>query len=179
MKDVRLKARLVANGFSQKEGIDYKKIFSLVVKHSSSHVLLALVAQFDLELQHLDVKIVFLTGDLEETIYMDLPEGFLAEGKQNHVCQLMNSLYGLKQSPRQWYKRFDAFMSTHEFFRTAFDSYVYHKMMSGNCMIYLLLYVDDMFISSNNITEINILKKLLSKEFDMKDLRVAKKILGI
>ena len=110
---------------------------------------------------------------------MDQPEGFLAEGKEDHVCQLKKSLYGLKQSPRQWYKRFDAFMTTHGFSRSAFDSCVYHKKMSGNSMIYLLLYVDDMLIAANNITEINILKKLLSKEFDMKDLGVAKKILGM
>ena len=175
----RFKARLVAKGFSQKEGIDYNEIFSPVVKHSSIRVLLALVAQFDLELKQLDVKTAFLHGDLEETIYMDQPEGFLAEGKEDHVCQLKKSLYGLKQSPRQWYKRFDAFMTTHGFSRSAFDSCVYHKKMSGNSMIYLLLYVDDMLIAANNITEINILKKLLSKEFDMKDLGVAKKILGM
>ena len=90
--DVRLKARLVANGFSQKEVIDYNKIISPVVKHSSSRVLLALVAQFYLEQQHLDVKMSFLHGDLEETIYMDQLEGFLAEGKEDHVCQLTKSL---------------------------------------------------------------------------------------
>ena len=177
VEDARFKARLVAKGFSQKEGIDYNEIFSPVVKHSSIRVLLALVAQFDLELQQLDVKTAFLHGDLEETIYK--PEGFLAEGKEDHVCQLKKSLYGLKQSPRQWYKRFDAFMTTHEFSRSAFDSCVYHKKMSGNSMIYLLLYVDDMLIAANNITEINALKKLLSKEFDMKDLGAAKKILGM
>ena len=149
------------------------------MKHSSILVLLALVAQFDLEIQQHDVKPSFVHGDLEETIYMDQPEGFLAEGKEDHVCQLKKSLYGLKQSPRQWYKRFDAFMTTHGFSRSAFDSCVYHKKMSGNSMIYLLLYVDDMLIAANNITEINILKKPLSKEFDMKDLGVAKKILGM
>ena len=100
VEDARFKVRLAARGFSKKEGIDYNEIFSPVVKHSSIHMLLALVAQFDLELQQLDVKTAFLHGDLEETIYMDLLEGFLAEGKQNHVCQLKNCLYGLKQSPR-------------------------------------------------------------------------------
>lgn len=83
---LRFKARLVAKGFSQKEGIDYDEIFSPIVKHSSIRVLLALVAQFDLELQQLDVKTAFLHGDLEEIIYMDQLEGFLAEGKEYHVC---------------------------------------------------------------------------------------------
>ena len=101
MEAARFKARLVAKGFSQKEGIDYNEIFSPVVKHSSIRVLLALVAQFDLELQQLDVKTAFLHGDLEETIYMDQHEGFLGKGKEDHVYQLNKSLYGLKQSPRQ------------------------------------------------------------------------------
>ena len=70
-------------------------------------------------------------------------------------------------------------MTKHGLLKSSFDSCVYHKKMSGNSMIYLLLYVDDMLIAANNITEINILKKLLSKEFDMKDLGVAKKILGM
>ena len=71
VEDARFKARLVAKDFSQKEGIDYNEIFSLVVKHSSIRMLLALVAQFDLELQQLDVKTAFLHGDLKEKIYMD------------------------------------------------------------------------------------------------------------
>ena len=74
VEDARFKATLVAKGFSQKEGIDYNEIFSPVVKHSSIRVLLALVAQFDLELQQLDVKTAFLHGDLEETIYIYQPE---------------------------------------------------------------------------------------------------------
>ena len=80
-------------------------------------------------------KLLFLHGDLEETIYMDQHEGFLDEGKKDHVCQLKKSLNGLKQSPRQWYKRFDAFMTTHGFLRSAFYRCVHHKKMFGNSMI--------------------------------------------
>ena len=131
------------------------------MKHSSIYVLLALVALFDLELQQLDVKTVLLHSDLEETIYMDQPKGFIIEGKEDHVFQLKKFVYCLKQSPRQWYKRYDAFMTTHWFSRNAFDSCVYHKKMIGNSMIYLLLYDDDMLIVANNIIRKNILKKLL------------------
>lgn len=80
-------------------------MFSPVVKHSSIRVLLAMVALFDLELEQLDVKTAFLHGELEERIYMHQPEGFIVQGKEDHVCLLKKSLYGLKQSPRQWYKR--------------------------------------------------------------------------
>ena len=79
----RYKARLVAKGYAQKEGIDYNEVFSPVVKHSSIRILLALVAQFDLELVQLDVKTAFLHGDLEEEIYMSQPEGFNVVGKEN------------------------------------------------------------------------------------------------
>ena len=141
MDDSRFKARLVAKGFSQKEEIDYNEIFSPVVKHSSICILLALVTQFDLELQKIDVKTAFLHGYLEVIICMDQPKDLLDEGKEDHVCRLKKSLYGLKQSPRLWYRRFDAFMTTHGFLRSSCESCVYHKIMSSNSMIYLLLYL--------------------------------------
>ena len=109
-EDVRYKARLVAKGYAQKEGIYYNEVFSPVVKHPSIRVLLDLVAQLNLELIQLDVKTAFLHEDLEEEIYMTQPEGFKVDGKENMVCKHEKSLYRLKQSSRQWYKRFDKFM---------------------------------------------------------------------
>uniref|UniRef100_A0ACD5Y5J0 Uncharacterized protein n=1 Tax=Avena sativa TaxID=4498 RepID=A0ACD5Y5J0_AVESA len=100
----RFKARLVAKGFSQIPGIDYNDVFSPVVKHSSIRTFFGIVAMHDLELEQLDVKTAFLHGELEEEIYMDQPEGFIVPGKEDFVCKLKRSLYGLKQSPRQWYK---------------------------------------------------------------------------
>ncbi|GKB23082.1 transposable element [Tanacetum coccineum] len=82
---VRFKACLVAKGYSQKEGIDYNEIFSLVVRHTSIRVLLSLVAHHDLELEQLDVKTAFLHGDLEEEIYMSQPEGFVVQGKEDYA----------------------------------------------------------------------------------------------
>ena len=179
VEDERFKARLVAKGYSQKEGIDYDEVFSPVVKHSSIRVLLALVASHDLELEQLDVKTAFLHGELEETIYMVQPEGFRIEGKEDHVCRLKKSLYGLKQSPRQWYKRFDRFMLSNGYSRSSYDSCVYHRILSDGSFVYLLLYVDDMLIAAGNMSHIQTLKKQLSDEFEMKDLGSAKKILGM
>jgi hypothetical protein len=176
---VRFKARLVAKGYAQKEGIDYNEIFSPVVKHSSIRILLALVAQFDLELVQLDVKTAFLHGNLSEEIYIRQPEGYEEKGKEGLVCKLNKSLYGLKQSPRQWYLRFDKFMKDQDYTRSHYDHCVYHKKLSGGTYVYLLIYVDDMLIASSDITEIRKLKAQMQKEFEMKDLGEARKILGM
>jgi hypothetical protein len=77
------------------------------------------------------VKTAFLHGDLEEDIYMDQPEGFIVPGKEDYVCRLKKYLYGLKQSPRQWYKRFDSFMLSKGFQRSQYDSCVYLKFVNG------------------------------------------------
>ena len=77
------------------------RFFPPVVKNTSIRMLLAIVAQFDLEFEQMDVKTVFLHGELEENIYMKQPEGYIQKGKENKVCLLKKSLYGLKQSPRQ------------------------------------------------------------------------------
>lgn len=173
------KARLVAKGYSQREGIDYNEIFSPVVKHTSIRAILAMVAMHDMELEQLDVKTAFLHGDLEEEIYMQQPEGFEKEGMKNHVCRLKKSLYGLKQSPRQWYKRFDSFMVTHGYKRCEYDCCVYFKIDDDGSLVLLTLYVDDMLVAAKSKQKIKELKNMLNEEFDMKDLGIAKKILGI
>ncbi|KAG9453307.1 hypothetical protein H6P81_006211 [Aristolochia fimbriata] len=177
--DIRYKARLVAKGYAQKEGIDYNEIFSLVVKHSSIRILLALVVQLNFELAQLDVKTAFLHGDLREEIYMTQPDGYKVAGKENWVCKLIKSLYGLKQSPRQWYKRFDRFIKDQKYTRNKYDNCVYLRKLQDGSYIYLLLYVDDMLIAAKSQVEIDILKAQLNKEFEMKDLGKAKKILGM
>ncbi|GKA43986.1 retrotransposon protein, putative, ty1-copia subclass [Tanacetum coccineum] len=177
-KDVRFKARLLAKGFSQIPGIDFTDVFSPVVKHSSIHTLLSIVAMHDYELEQLDVKTTFLHGELEEDIYMEQPEGFVIPRKENLVCKLKKSLYGLKKSSRQWYKRFDTFMLSQSFKISDYDSCVYLKFVNGS-PIYLLLYVDDMLIATKDKAQIEKLKGQLSNEFDMKDLGATKKILGM
>ncbi|KAH9770122.1 Integrase catalytic domain-containing protein [Citrus sinensis] len=102
----RFKARLVAKGYTQKEGFDFKEVFSPVIRHVSIRVLLALTVVYDMELGLLDVKITFLHGRLQEEILMTQPERFVCSEYPDHVCLLKKSLYGLKQSLREWYLRF-------------------------------------------------------------------------
>uniref|UniRef100_A0A2N9GMG5 Integrase catalytic domain-containing protein n=1 Tax=Fagus sylvatica TaxID=28930 RepID=A0A2N9GMG5_FAGSY len=125
----RFKARLVAKGYSQRHGIDYDEVFSPVVRHTSIRAVLALVADQDLELEQLDVKTAFLHGNLEEEIFMEQPEGFKQPGTENLVCRLKKSLYGLKQSPRQWYKRFDSYMIQIGYTRCEYDCCVYVRIL--------------------------------------------------
>jgi hypothetical protein len=158
----RFKTRLVAKGFSQIPGIDYNDVFSPVVKHSSIHDLLGIVAMHDLELEQLDVKTAFLHDDLEEKIYMDQLEGFIVPSKENFICKLKKSLYGLKQSPRQWYKKFDYFMIANGFKMSLYDSCVYIKFVDGS-PIYLLLYVDDILIAAKSKIDIVNLKAQLNR----------------
>ncbi|GKB01170.1 retrovirus-related pol polyprotein from transposon TNT 1-94, partial [Tanacetum coccineum] len=97
----RYKARLVAKGYTQKNSVDYNETFSPVSKKDSLRIILALVAHFDLELHQMDVKTVFLNGNLKEEVYMEQPEGFSIDGKEKMVCKLKKLIYGLKQASRQ------------------------------------------------------------------------------
>ena len=98
----RYKARLVTKGFTQTFGIDYNETFAPIAKLNSIKDLLSVAANLNWPLQQLDVKNAFLNGDLHEEVYMDPPLGF--RHKENLVCKLKKSLYGLKQSPREWFR---------------------------------------------------------------------------
>jgi hypothetical protein len=140
---------------------------------------LALVALLDLELEQLDVKNDFLHGDLDEEIYMEQPEGFIQNRRKKFVCTLKTSLYGLRQSPRQWYKKFDSFMVSQNYTRSEYDHCVYFKKLNNDIFIILVLYVDDMLLARKIITEMNRLKAQMARAFDMKDLGATRHILGM
>ena len=175
----RFKARLVVKGFAQKEGIDFAKIFSLVVKMTSIRTILIFVAVEDLHLEQLDVKTAFLHDDLEEEIYMEQPQGYVVTGKEKMVCKLKKSFYGLKQAPRQWYLKFDRFMADQGYTRCHSDHCVYFRKLDGGGYNILLLYVDDMLVAGLNMKDIDVLKEKLAESFAMKDLGATKQILGM
>ncbi|KAE8707942.1 hypothetical protein F3Y22_tig00110365pilonHSYRG00006 [Hibiscus syriacus] len=175
----RYRARLVVKGYAQKEGIDFNEIFSPVVRLTTVRVVLAICATLNLHLEQLDVKTAFLHGNLEEEIYMLQPEGFEEDEKKNLVCRLNKSLYGLKQAPRCWYKRFDSFIMCLGYNRLNADPCAYFKRSGDNDFVILLLYVDDMLVAGPNKDHIEELKAQLAREFEMKDLGSANKILGM
>ncbi|CAM8900789.1 unnamed protein product [Rhodiola kirilowii] len=127
----------------------------------------------------MDVKTAFLHGDLEEKIYMSQPIGFIDQKHPDYVCFLKKSIYGLKQSPRQWNKKFDACMISLHFTRSKYDTCLYFKNVNAKFPLYVLLYVDDILMISGEKSAIAKIKGDLSVHFDMKDLGHAKKILGV
>jgi hypothetical protein len=142
-------------------------------------LLLAMAAVYDYEIEQMDVKTAFLHGDLDETIYMKQPKGFVDSSKPDHVCLLRKSIYGLKQSPRQWNIKFDNCMKSLGFQSSEYDSCLYFKHVKSDLPIYVLLYVDDMLLICKSMTKILDIKRALRKNFDMKDLGHAQVILGI
>ena len=130
---------------------------------------MALVAHFDLELHQMDVKIVFLNGDIDETIYIVQPENFVSGDTKRMVFKLKKSIYGLKQVSHQWYYKFYQVIISSGFEMNMVNDCIYHKF-SGSKHIYLVLYVDDILHET---------KKFLSKKFEMKYLGDASFVLHI
>ena len=111
----RHKTRLVAKGFTQKKGINFTEFFSPVSSKDSFRTIMTLVAYFDHELHQMDVKIFFINGDIDETIYMVQSENFVSEDPKNMVCKLKKSIYGLKQASRQSYYKFHQVVVSFDF----------------------------------------------------------------
>ena len=105
---VKHKARLVARGFVQREGIDFEEVVALVARMESIRLLLALAAAKDWRVHQLDIKSAFLNGELVETVFVRQPPGFAIKGTEHRVLRLRKALYGLRQTPRAWNAKLDA-----------------------------------------------------------------------
>ncbi|GJV26857.1 zinc finger, CCHC-type containing protein [Tanacetum coccineum] len=128
----KFKARLVIQGFRQKEGIDYFDTYAPVARITTIRLLLALAAIHNLVIHQMDVKTAFLNGDLDEEVYMKQPEGFVMPGNEHKVCKLVKSLYGLKQAPKQWHQKFDEVVLSSGFLLNQSDKCVYSKFDSSD-----------------------------------------------
>ncbi|CAA7061586.1 unnamed protein product [Microthlaspi erraticum] len=175
----KFKARLVIQGFRQREGIDYFDTYAPVVRISSIRFLIGLAAIHDLVIHQMDVKTAFLNGVLEEEVYMEQPEGFVVPGSEHKVCKLVKSLYGLKQAPKQWHQRFDEAVLSFGFKINQSDKCLYSKFDDSSNGVIICLYVDDMLIFGTNLRLVELTKEFLSSNFAMKDMGEADVILGI
>ena len=173
------KARVVILGNLQIYGLDYFETFSPVIKMITIRTILALAALLGLEVDQMDVVTAFLNGDLDEIIYMEIPEGLRNESNKDKVCQLLKALYGLKQAPRQWYAKMHHFLIDDLGFVSSPNDPCLYVRKASCSLIIIGLYVDDLLIAGNDRSEINNIKSHLSRKFEMKDLGEAKSILGI
>lgn len=161
--DGSYKARLVARGFEQKEGVDYTETFSPVARHASIRLLLSHAASEKMKLVSFDVKTAFLYGNLEQDIYMNQPEGF--DDGSGKVCKLNKSLYGLKQAPRMWNERVTTFFEEKlGLISTDDDPCIYYNKDKS---IMLSLFVDDGLVVGQNEDEIYKLLEEIRKEFQI------------
>jgi histone deacetylase 1/2 len=174
----RYKARLVAKGFKQRYGIDYEDTFSPVVKAATIRVVLAISVSQGWSLRQLDVKNAFLHGVLDEEVYMKQPPGFADPNFPNHICKLDKALYGLKQAPRAWFSRLSSKLHAFGFKASKADTSLFIYQRSG-ITIFVLIYVDDIIVTSSSDAAISALLKDLNTHFAIKDLGPLHYFLGL
>jgi hypothetical protein len=173
----KFKARFVARGFSQVEGVDYDETFALVARYTSIRAVISIAAEMGWKIHQMDVKTTFLNGLIEEEVYIEQPQGFEVHGRDSHVCRLKKALYGLKQAPRAWYSRIDTYLQQMGFEKSEADPNLYYIVVGEDPLI-LVLYVDDLFITGAERLIVGC-KESLASEFEMKDIGLMHYFLGL
>jgi len=174
----RNKARLVAQGYSQQEGIDYTETFVPVARLKAIRLLLSYVVNHGIILFQMDVKSAFLNGVIEEEVFVKKPPGFEDLKHPDHVYKLKKSLYGLKQAPRAWYDRLSNFLIKNDFKRGQVDTTLFRRTLEKDILV-VQIYVDDIIFGSTNASLCKKFSKLMQDEFEMSMMRELKFFLGI
>ncbi|KAK1408428.1 hypothetical protein QVD17_40194 [Tagetes erecta] len=175
---VRYKARLVAKGYVQQLGVDFDDGFAPVARMETIRLILSLSAKMNWKVFHLDVKTAFLNGELKETVFVKQPDGYVKPGLEMKVYRLEKALYGLRQAPRAWNHKLNSVLMQLKFRRCELEQSVYTRV-TNNKMIVLCVYVDDLLLTGNDLSEIDHFKQQMTQNFEMADMGLLCYYLGI
>ncbi|EOX93870.1 Cysteine-rich RLK (RECEPTOR-like protein kinase) 8 [Theobroma cacao] len=180
----KLKAQLVVKGFAQECGVDYTDTFAPVARHDTTRLLVAPAAKEGWQLWHLDVKSAFLNGILEEDVYIEQPQGFTKPRKEGMVSKFNKALYSLKQAPRAWYGQIDVYLCKKGFILNDHEPTLYIRDSGSQQQIVVFSYVDDILLTSPDISLIarfkqEIIKKFIKQEIEMTNLGLVTYFLGL
>ncbi|GJS31125.1 retrovirus-related pol polyprotein from transposon TNT 1-94 [Tanacetum coccineum] len=160
------KARLVARGYRQEEGIDFEESFAPVARLEAIRIFLAFAAHMNMVIYQMDVKTAFLNGNLREEVYVSQPDGFVDPDKPNYVYKLKKALYGLKQAPRAWYDMLSSFMISNDFSKGSVDPTLFiHR--EGKELLLVQIYVDDIIFAASTPELCDLFAKIMCSKFKM------------
>ena len=165
-KIVRNKARLVAQGYVQEEGIDYEETYAPVARLDAIRLLLSFACANDFKLFQMDVKSAFLNGIIKEEVYVEQPPRFEDADHPDWVYRLHKAVYGLKQAPRAWYEKLSSFLIAHDYVRGHVDTTLFIKKLDQK-MIVVQIYVDDIIFGSSSKACCDEFANLMQNEFEM------------
>ena len=163
---VRNKARLVTQGFTQVEGLDFGETFAPVARLKAIRILLAHACSHNIKLYQMDVKSAFLNGKISALVFVEQPPSFEDPQKPNHVYKLSKALYGLKRAPRVWYERLRDFLISKGFKNGNVDTTWFTKAI-GKDLFVCQIYIDDIIFGSTNPSFCEEFGEMMSREFEM------------
>ncbi|GJU98140.1 retrovirus-related pol polyprotein from transposon TNT 1-94 [Tanacetum coccineum] len=160
------KARLVAQGYSQEEVIDYDETFAPMTRMEAIRIFLAFATHMNFKVYQMDVKSAFLNGKLKEEVYVKQPPGFESSEFPDYVCKLDKAIYGLKQAPRTWYETLSTFLIQNKFVGGRIYNTLFIYKLKGEVLI-VQVYVDDIIFGSTSYKLCKQFEKLMTKKFEM------------
>jgi hypothetical protein len=175
---IKHKARLVARGFVQQEGINFDDVFMPVTRMESVRLLLTLATQEGWRVHHMDVKSAFLNGDLKEEVYVHQPPGFVIPSKEGKVLRLRKTLYGLWQALRAWNTKLDSMLKGMGFEQSPHEVAIYWRGSEGKALL-VSVYVDNLVITGTKDAKVVAFKEEMKATFQMSDMGSLSFYLGI
>ncbi|GJS61460.1 retrovirus-related pol polyprotein from transposon TNT 1-94 [Tanacetum coccineum] len=160
------KARLVARGYRQEEGIDFEESFAPVARLEAIRIFIAFAAHMNMIVYQMDVKTAFLNDILREEVYVSQPDGFVDPENPNHVYKLKKALYGLKQAPRAWYDLLSSFLLSQKFSKGTIDPTLFIRR-EGKDILLVHIYVDDIIFASTKPDLCETFSEVMCSKFKM------------